>query len=54
MQPDIAPHLLRQLAVLQEQATQVLAQLQQDQMQLSQVVALCAQLYVLGQESLVL
>ena len=49
-QPDIAPHLLRQLAVLQEQATQVLAQLQQDQMQLSQVVALCAQLYALGQE----
>ena len=49
-QPDIAPHLLRQLAVLQEQATQVLAQLQQNQMQLSQVVALCAQLYVLGQE----
>ena len=49
-QPDTAPHLLRQLAVLQEQATQVLAQLQQDQMPLSQVVKLCAQLYALGQE----
>ena len=49
-QPDIAPHLLTQLAALYEQATQVLAPLQQDPMPLSQVVALCAQLYALGQE----
>ena len=48
--PDTTPHLLTQLAALYEQATQVLAPLQQDQMQLSQVVALCAQLYALGQE----
>ena len=48
--PDTAPHLLTQLAALYEQATQVLTPLQQDQMQLSQVVALCAQLYALGQE----
>ena len=38
------------LISFQEQATQVLAQLQQDPMPLSQVVDLCAQLYALGQE----
>ena len=49
-QPDTTPRLLTQLASFQEQATQVLAQLQQDPMPLSQVVDLCAQLYALGQE----
>ena len=51
-QPDTAPHLLTQLAAIYEQATQVLAPLQQDQMQLSQVMALCAQLYALGRSCL--